>query len=355
MKKIWIGLIVIILIACGGYYAYLQNHKKTEKANTNNFANRNVYTVKRDSLVKSISASGNLTPVKEKDLQFLNTGIVKDVTIKAGDRVKKGQVLASLENLENELSLAKAWNSYEEAKINASPTVQEERRMELQIAEKKYRNAQLTAPFSGLVTTFDIESNDQVSGSGVVGHMIDDSRYVMELNIDEADIFSLAVGQKAIVQLDSHADVKLNGEVTFISSTASTEGGVVAFPIKVEVGADHPMVKSGLSATAEIVVAEEQNVLVVPITSVIQRGKNTIVMKIVDGKPTPAPVKKGTSNDSMVVILEGLEEGDQIVLNNSEVINELRQNSQNAQSRNRQQNIQMMPGMSIPTGNTGRR
>lgn len=352
MKKVWIGLIVLVLVACGGYYAYLQNNKKVDQ-NVTGLRNRNVYTVNRGPLVKSISANGNLVPVKEQDLNFLVNGTVKRVHVKAGDRVKQGQVLAELENLEDELNLTRARSSYEQAKINASPAVQEERRMELRIAEKKAQNSRLIAPFSGLITSFDVELNDPISGSGAIGHLVDISRYVLNVNIDETDIFSLEVGQKAMVQLDSLKDVKLEGEVTFVSSVASTDGGVVAFPIRVEVGGDHPQIKAGFSATTEIVVAQEEDVLVVPITSVIQRGKDTLVMKMIDGKPTPTPVKKGISNDRMVVILEGLEEGDQIVLNNSDVIREIRGATQNGQ--NRRQGMEMMPGMRVPsTGGSGR-
>lgn len=352
MKKVWIGLIILILIGAGGYFAYTQNSKKAEKTGRVSLGSRNNYTVRRDSLAKSISASGNLAPVKERDLVFSGGGTVKSVHVKTGDRVTKGQLLASLDNLEDELNLTKARTNLEQAKINESPSVQEQRKMELQIAEKQYQNSKLTAPFSGLITSFTIEPHDQVSGSGVIGHIIDDSRFIIELLIDETDIFSLKVGQTAKVRLDSLSNMELIGALTSIGSIADTEGGVVAFPVTVEVPADNPLIKSGLSASVDIVVAQEENVLVVPITSVIQRGQSTVVMKMVDGKPTPTPVKRGISNDSMVVIAEGLEEGDQIVLNNSQVIQELRSNTQG--NNNRGQNV-MMPGMPMPTGGGGRR
>lgn len=325
MKKFIAILLVPILIFAGGYYFY---HKRVPKLNTEKATlamSKNLYTVKKGSLTKTITSNGFIEPVQNKDLCFFTSGRIKEVKMIKGQRVEKGQLLAVLDNLSEELALIRAKNKYEEAKINSTSKEVEEKLLEYKIAERNYQNTFLYAPFSGLITEVGVEVNDQVNASTSVAQIFDNSSFVVELNIDEVDLGLIKLGQRVLITLDAFPEMKLTGEVTEIGFTALNQGGVVVVPIKVQISEVNEKIKPGLSVSAEIIVGQAKDQLIVPITSVIQKNNGAFVLKKVGDKFELTRVITGISNDVMVTVLDGLKEGDQIMINNYEAIQEIKE------------------------------
>ncbi|AZR74083.1 hypothetical protein BBF96_12160 [Anoxybacter fermentans] len=325
MKKFIIILLVLILVFGGGYYLY---HKRVAKLNTVKATQtlpENLYTVKKGSLIKTITSNGFIEPVQKKDLCFFTSGRIKEINMIKGQRVEKGQLLAVLDNLSEKLALIRAKNKYEEAKINSTSKVVEEKLLEYKIAERNYQNTFLYAPFSGLITEVEVEIDDQVNASKPVAQIIDDSSFIVELNIDEVDLDLIELGQRVLITLDAFPEMKLTGKVTEIGLTALNQGGVVVVPIKVRISEVNKRIKPGLSVSAEIIVGQAKDQLIIPITSVIQKKDGAYVLKKVGDKFKPTRVITGISNDVMISVLDGLKEGDQIIINNYEAIQEIRE------------------------------
>ncbi len=107
-RKIWIPIVVIVLAAAGaaGYFYWSQMKVSTAEA-----ASTSTYTsqVRRGSITISVSGSGTLQAAQEKNLAFTADGTVASLDVAVGDTVKKGQVLAALDNQsELEANLASA-------------------------------------------------------------------------------------------------------------------------------------------------------------------------------------------------------------------------------------------------------
>lgn len=344
MKKIVAIIVILVLLAGGGYYVYHLKTTKAKKVQTTLANTSRLYEVSTGSLVKTISANGTVAPIRERDLSFMGNGLVKQLKMKEGTRVKDGELLASLESTQQKLNMIKAQNDLEMAKITGTKADQAEKQLSYELAKKDFEDMTLYAPFDGLITAVNIEKDDTI-GSGnnakVAGHIIDDSRFIINLSIDEVDISQIKIGQSVQVSLEAYPNDRFKGKVTKIGLTAVTDSGVKTIPVEVSLSKSDVAIKPGLSATAEIVVAEAQDVIVVPMTAVIQRRNQTMVMKKdEEGKIVSTPVTTGISNDIMYEITEGLSEGDQIVVNNSDMMQQIRNRTQNQNSnQNRMNNI----------------
>ncbi|MFA4928795.1 MAG: HlyD family efflux transporter periplasmic adaptor subunit, partial [Patulibacter sp.] len=134
-------------------------------------------------------------------------------------------------------------------------------------------------------------------------------RLNLEVSFSESDIDDLKVGQAAAVTVTALDGVQLSATVKRIGLTASTTSGVVSYPVTLAVKQRADGVRSGMSASAEVVVEQAKGV-VVPSQAV--RGRSVTVRR--DGKDEQVTVQTGVVGDSTTLISSGLSAGDVVVL-----------------------------------------
>jgi len=162
------------------------------------------------------------------------------------------------------------------------------------------------------------------------------------VNVDEADITSIAIGQPATIEVDALLDQELHGEVAEISSSANATGAGTSdqkteFEVKIRITEPPQTLRPGMTATASIISKTNENALSVPIQSVAVRSVDQLAMKgedrkdaethytadkdgfveivfsVDDGKAIAKQVKTGIQSDELIEILDGLQEGEEIV------------------------------------------
>jgi HlyD family secretion protein len=221
------------------------------------------------------------------------------------------------------------------------------------------------SPMSGVVTSLPKEQGEMVIGAmsfnpTVLMTVADLSVMEAEVMVDETDIRNLKVGQKAAVEVDALEGVEIEGEVTEIGASAIVRGSDTSqaqaqlgantgnqpkdFKVKIVLKDPPASLRPGLNATADITTATREDVLAVPIQSVVvrevdeegkvivagaaasgdeedelvgsarPRGEETDgVFVIQDEKAVFTPVKTGIMGDTEIEITDGLEEGQEIV------------------------------------------
>ncbi len=119
--------------------------------------------------------------------------------------------------------------------------------------------------------------------------------------------------------LDALVGEVLNGTVTEIGSAATSQQGVVTYPLRVTLqvpaGID---LRDGLSATADIILREEENVLLVPIQALHGTFDLPVVLVLSGGRVAERPVALGGSDDFWIIVTDGLVEGEQVVIETGE-------------------------------------
>jgi multidrug efflux pump subunit AcrA (membrane-fusion protein) len=106
-KKIICLLVIIVLVGVGSYLIWGK-----EKTLKNNF-----YVVKRQDITQEISVVGKVKPVESIDLAFERTGLLSEIFVETGEKVKKGTLLAQLDIKEAEKRVKDATVNLEEAKL----------------------------------------------------------------------------------------------------------------------------------------------------------------------------------------------------------------------------------------------
>jgi len=180
-------------------------------------------------------------------------------------------------------------------------------------AQLELDKATLSSPIDGEVALLNYKVGDIImtSENKPVAVIINNDTLFIEVHIEEADISKLSVGQKAYVTLDALDELKLVGEVSFISLTSDTNNnGIVTYLVKVLFNKGDYQIREGMTAYVDFVISEANGVLVVPVAA-IKNLKGSPSVQLVSGEWTE--VTSGFTDGKYVEIISGLEVGDDIV------------------------------------------
>ena len=145
--------------------------------------------------------------------------------------------------------------------------------------------------------------------------MIGESGLEIEVDVPEADITKVKVGNEAVITLDAYGDdIKFKGNVVFIDPAETVIQDVVYYKVKVSlVDNENYEIKPGMTANVDIVTAEKDNVLVIPGRAVKQNDTKYVEV-LEEGVPQRREVKVGLRGDGgLVEIISGLKEGEEVI------------------------------------------
>jgi HlyD family secretion protein len=186
----------------------------------------------------------------------------------------------------------------------------------LESARLALERATLRAPFDGVVGRVDVMPSQYASPQMPALTVVDSTSFTIEADVDEADIGWVEEGQDVQITLDAFPGRRLTGTVTAIAPSGTFDGGVVSYRVKVEIAPTDLPLRSGMTANAEIVGDRREDVLLVPNRAiwVDPDTGQTFVEKMVDEEILIATIDQGLANEEVSEVLDGLEEGDQLVV-----------------------------------------
>lgn len=185
----------------------------------------------------------------------------------------------------------------------------------LDSATNRLEEAIIIAPCDGVVTAVNVSGGQAVTASTVIVEITDPTVVEISAVLDEIDVPLVKLGQRAIVTLSSLSDTEFEGEVSAISSTSKTQSGVVTYTVTISMTPPSEVeVREGMSATADIVIEEANNVVVVPSQAITDVGDLQVVQVMVNGVIQLRTVTTGITDGSYSEIQSGLQVGEQVVL-----------------------------------------
>ena len=215
-----------------------------------------------------------------------------------------------------ELSYAKTTAAPKETDITSAYASLLQAEASLEKAQNDLASATLTAPTSGVVASISGQIGETVSG-GAAGFIVlaDTSALVLHGTVGEAEVATLEVGQVATIGVDAvGTGASMTGRVTAIDPVATIQQGVPVYGVDVRIDIPATAVRAGMTGTATVIVANKPDVLTVPNLAVRSSGGLRFVQILREGKVEDATVAFGISNETVTEVVEGLEEGDQVVL-----------------------------------------
>jgi HlyD family secretion protein len=178
--------------------------------------------------------------------------------------------------------------------------------------------AHIIAPFDGTVTQADPAIGSQVSAGTTAFRLDDLSHLLVDVQVSEVDINSVAVGQGATLTFDAIVGKTepYQGTVVKVSQSGDTVQGVVNFVVTVELTNADELVKPGMTTAVNIVINEQKNVVLIPNRAVRLVNEERTVYLLVNNLPKPVKVKLGSTDGTDSVLLsDDVKEGDLIILN----------------------------------------
>ncbi len=146
----------------------------------------------------------------------------------------------------------------------------------------------------------------------VIVTMAPDISMLVNIDVDEADILSLEIGQPAEVTIESVGENHFDGIVTDVDRTANSSGGVTTYSAEVTFAKEKGML-SGMSADVIVNIQGSENVLIVPADAIHRTSAGAFVYTSYDEETKTfggnMPVEVGISNDDFAEIRSGIEEG----------------------------------------------
>ena len=189
-----------------------------------------------------------------------------------------------------------------------------------QQADENVKNTKLLAPADGLVTSVKFELGDAVAANNPIVTIVDFSEPIFEMDVDEADLGNVKVGQDARVQLQTYPNSPVPAKVTSIAAAGTTSSNVVTYKVKITAKPGDPTkpILLGMSGTGEIITGKANDAIVIPARALVidATTREYSVLKVAaDGNTTTrATVVLGYRSGDSVQILSGIAMGDKIAI-----------------------------------------
>ena len=233
-------------------------------------------------------------------------------------------------------------NQFELAKVELMSSEEALRRAKavLNEAREQMGKTDIRAPISGKIVSLPIKVGETAipSTSSLAGAQLmkiaDTAAIQSELKVDEADIAKIAIGQKADVFAAAYPETALSGTVEKIALAPSIEGQGRAYKVTVSMKVKPELLlRSGMSARANIFLSDGSKKLAVPVEAVNTETNEEDTTKFTqyvwlekDGKAKKAVVTVGDSDDSWQAISTGIKAGDKLIVGPGKVLRQLKEN-----------------------------
>ncbi|MBC8448947.1 MAG: efflux RND transporter periplasmic adaptor subunit [Chloroflexi bacterium] len=193
----------------------------------------------------------------------------------------------------------------------------EEAALSLAQAEDQLQDALIIAPFDGTVLEVLVEEGEWATTGSPAILLAAPEPLILDLDVDEVDVAQIAEGQTAYLSFDALDDAEVAGTVTYIAPSSTDVSGAVAYGVEISFDPGVLPIRLGMTADVDIVVARADDALLVPNRAVEadrEAGRYYVTRQKAGGTTERLEVRIGLRDGSQTEILEGLSDGDRLVL-----------------------------------------
>jgi len=355
-KAVTIGILVFIAVTFVGalYYLYQKNQEDPTVYKTE--------TPSEQTIVKKTVATGKIVPKEEVLIKPNISGIIDEIYIEAGDRIKAGDLIAKIRVIPNVSSLQSAKDNVATAKINLDNEEKSfERQKELydkgvisandfDAAEVSYKRAMqnfksaqqnyeivrtgttsgigsaantlIRSTVEGMVLDVPVKTGNQVIESNnfndgtTIATLADVNEMIFEGKVDESEVGKIKEDLPLEVTVGAIENKSFDAVLDYIAPKGVEENGAIQFEIKGTLNkSDTTFIRAGLSANASIILAKAENVLAVK-EALVQFDDETeqpyVEIMTGDQEFQRKDIELGISDGINVEVKNGLEKEDKI-------------------------------------------
>ena len=356
-----VNAVLGVVLAAGAWTVY-ETFSGSDEGATAATASERTVRVQQGTVTKTATADGTLESASTASAGFTTGGTVTSISVKVGDTVKKGQVLAkvdpaaaqrTLDAAEADLDAAR--DALDRAEAAGSDTADAENQVtaaELAVDEAQagVDGTVLTAPMAGTVTAVNGTLGSSASGSSASGSsagssgttgssaggssssgsgsgsgsstsassgfidLADLTKMQVTASFAEADATSLKEQQVATVTWNALSGVSQSAKVAAVDPSATTANNVVTYGVTLTLDKVPAGAKAGQTVQVAVTTGAKENVVLVNAAAITTVGNRHTVTVVANGVPETRTVEIGLEGDSATEITSGLTAGEQVVV-----------------------------------------
>lgn len=303
------------------------------------------YTVKTKTLESTVNVMGKVISLEEETVYF-TTGDhnVKEVYVKAGDKVQAGDAIAVLDMSELEKTLRmeklafqrdelamkellRTRDEMDQSDFESQRIAFEEKRQKLSDMEADIAKSTITAPFSGTVVSLSVKKGDLVKAYDPIAIIANTNLLVPASKLTKTEQEKIAVGMEAVVTISNGGSITGKVKQLPVKTTESSGNGngipgagggaadierIEDFMI-IDVESMPEGATRGAPASIKIITKRTENAIVIPPSTLRSIGNRTYVQVVDENGKREVDVEVGQQNSTDVEILEGLKPGQKVV------------------------------------------
>ena len=301
-----------------------------------------VVNVEKGLLSESINSSGEIKAIKSVKISPRKAGFIQTLNVEEGDKVKKDQLLGTLDDKEfkyklKELVIKKDKNEsdflrreylYNEGAISKENL--EDFKTKFNTAKAKLNDAiseesfyLIKSPFAGTITSKYAEIGSYVAPIANISSNTSAKNFIFELSngieiiakVPESDIGRIKIGQEASVRIESFPSTKYQAKIIKIAPRAVKDNNVTSFEVTLRFKEISNNIKIGMTADLEFKVEDDVEKILVPTVSIVtEKGKKGILKLDKNNFPKFEEVEFGISSGSKTSVINGLKPGEKIFI-----------------------------------------
>jgi RND family efflux transporter MFP subunit len=286
-----------------------------------------VAPVTEEVITRPIDATGTVAPADEAALSFKTGGVIERIAVEAGARVRRGQLLATLDMREIDATLAKATSAAEKAErdlerarrlqadsvftlaqFQDAETAAQLARADLETARFNRRYSEIIAPAEGAILSRSAEPGEMVSpGTPILSFGGTSRGMVVRAGLADRDFVRVRIGDPATVRFDALPGRTFEGTVREVGGSADAQTGTYVVEVALDSAAG---LVSGMIGRLEIRPDRGERAALIPIEAVLEanRGSATVFALSADSSHAERrTVAVAFIDGDRVVVTSGLE------------------------------------------------
>jgi RND family efflux transporter MFP subunit len=318
----------IILLVIGGFSWWMIGKQDAEPE-------YEIVSVERMTITEIVDATGEVEPRDYADIAFALSGEIQEVKVFVGERVAKGEILASLDSASYQATLSQAqsaariaeaderfarrnWDEIKPEQREAIKLASEQARQNAAVAAAQLEKTFLRAPLEGVIARLDIREGEFASAGARIARISGEEGLRIRADIPESDIAVLEVGQEGVATFDAFGPRKKYAvKLSEIEPEANPMQDVVYYTVYFELDSPEELLRSGMSSDIAIRVAESRDTLSLPFRA-IHETEDRVYVEVfdVDGVSiVQKDIETGLEDDEgNQEILSGLSEGENVIV-----------------------------------------
>ncbi len=278
-----------------------------------------------------INLPGNIEPWTTLSLLSKINGTVKEILVREGEKVKKGDVIARIDDEDYRIAVARAKSAYEltkaeyqrdqaiyakgvipTAELDTNKTRMETARADFENAELQLSRCMVTAPMKGVVRKLDAKVGLHLAVGDPIGEILEIDRLKAVVGIPESDVTAVRGLDAVDISLQALGERIVAGKVHYLSSSPDTVARLFRLELAIDNSAGE--ILPGMFFRADIVKRTVQDAIVIPFYSVISRNNEQYVYIEEDGVVQKKNVHLGIMEKWAVQVTAGLQGGERLVV-----------------------------------------